>query len=81
MNTQVKRESLFLTRDDLIEHIREVGKAIINDAEHIAPTPLMCSGIEITAHICPSTEATEVEYHITRYADPRLTGAEKETEK
>lgn len=27
MNTQVKRESLFLTRDDLIEHIR-MGRSI-----------------------------------------------------
>lgn len=80
MNTQVKRESLFLTREVLIEHIKEVGKAIINDAERITPCPKYCSGIEITAHIYPVAETTEVEYRITRYADPRIADAKTEVE-
>ena len=60
-----------LTRDDLIAHIKNVGQAIINDAEQIALDPQNIQGVSIIASIEPLSSITTVDYSITRIADPR----------
>lgn len=61
-----------ITRDDLIAHIKVVGQRIIDDAEEITPDPNGTSFMEIRAIIAPATVATQIEYKIKRYADPRI---------
>ena len=61
-----------LTREDLIKHLQEVGKAIIEDADRIALDPCKVSYVEISAEIAPLTEVTRVKYTIHRNADPRV---------
>lgn len=70
--SEVKRPEYVPDRATLIEHIREVGKRIIADADRIAPQPSVCRCITISATIAPATEVTCVDYSISEYADPRV---------
>ena len=72
IETKAKRPEYILSREDLVKHLQEVGKAIITDAEQIAPEPRNVALIEISAEIAPLTEVTRVKYTIHRNADPRV---------
>ena len=61
-----------LSRDDLIAHLKAVGKRIIDDAEQLNIDPKHTCSIEIRATIEPLDSVTHVEYYIDRVADPRL---------
>ena len=69
--SDVKRNAA-LSRDDLIAHLKAVGKRIIDDAEQIGIDPKHTCSIEIKAMIEPLDSVTHVEYYIDRIADPRL---------
>lgn len=62
----------YLRNEMLAEHIKEVGRRIIDDAEAISSGPEIISGIKITASVIPGEEITSVEYEIRKYADPRI---------
>lgn len=72
IEAKAKRPEYILSREDLVKHLREVGKSIITDAEQIAPEPRNVALIEISAEIAPLTEVTRVKYTIHRNADPRV---------
>ena len=61
-----------VNREDLIEHIKKIGQAIIDDAERIAPETKVTKEIEISAKIRPNDLVTTIHYDIERIADPRL---------
>ena len=70
-STEVKRKE-YLTKVDIKEHIKEVGKQIIEDADKITIDAVNTKSIIICAEIAPGMQATEIEWSITRYADPRI---------
>lgn len=61
-----------MTQEQLREHIKAIGEAIVKDAERIIPTVDRTFHIRITAEIKPES-VTTIEYKIERYADPRIT--------
>lgn len=71
MQTKIQREKV-LTTPQLIEHVKAVGQAIIDDADKIAFDTTDLSSIVIRAYINPGEEATTVTYRMVRYADPRF---------
>ena len=75
----VKREP-YMDNAALAEHIQCVGQAIINDAESIALKTTSIISIEISALISPGDRVTRVNYHIERYADPRVPDKHAEQE-
>ena len=64
---------MYMTPEKLAEHIRCVGKAIIDDAQNVAHQCTLVRCINITATVSPGKEITTVRYEIERYADPRIT--------
>lgn len=71
MQTKIQRER-DLTTQQLVEHIRAVGQAIIDDADKIAFDTIDLASIVIRAYINPGEEVTTVTYRMERYADPRF---------
>lgn len=71
MQTKIQREK-FLTTQQLVEHVKAVGQAIIDDADKIAFDATDLSSIVIRAYINPNEEVTTVTYRMERYADPRI---------
>ena len=69
--TMVPRD-MFMTPEKMAEHIRCVGKAIMDDAQSVATQCTKVRCIDIIATISPGTEITTVRYEIERYADPRI---------
>lgn len=67
----VKREP-YLRNEMLAEHIKEVGRRIIDDAEAISSGSEIIFGIKIIASINPGEEVTSVCYETQKYADPRI---------
>lgn len=72
MNTEVKRPGRITTREELILHIKAIGRAIIDDAEKIIPDPQNTTYISIFAEVNPLEQVTTVEYKLQRNTDPRL---------
>lgn len=60
-----------MTRQELIEHVKAIGRRIIGDAENVVPDPKFTAAITITAEITPEKIST-VTYNIMRYADRRI---------
>ena len=71
MEGAVERKRL-LTKEDLIEHIKEIGQTILFDAENIAIDPQNVRSFHIEATIAPGEKATNVTYTVNRFADPRI---------
>ena len=75
----VKRKP-YMDNATLAEHIKCVGKAIIDDAENVALRTRNIISIEITATIAPGNSVTHINYAIDRYADPRIPDKQAEQE-
>lgn len=60
-----------LTKEDLTEHIRKIGQAIIDEAEHLGADPHK-RYIEFSATVQPGEEITTVKIAYEVYADPRI---------
>ena len=75
----VKRKP-YMDNATLAEHIKCVGKAIIDDAESVALRTRNIMSIEISAIISPRNSVTHVTYTIDRYADPRIPDEQQDTE-
>lgn len=56
----------------LVEHIKAVGQAIIDDADKIAFDACDLTSIAIRATIEPCESFTTVTYRLERIADPRV---------
>ena len=75
--SEVKNERLYvdrkvaLTKDDLTEHIKAIGQAIIDEAEHLGADPHKMY-IEFTATVQPGEAVTTVKVTYEVYADPRV---------
>ena len=70
----------YMDNATLAEHIKYVGKAIIDDAENFALRTRNIISIEITATISPGNRVTHINYAIDRYADPRIPDKQADTE-
>ena len=68
--TKVSRDESLNTQK-LVEHVKAVGQAIIDDADKIAFDADDLLSIEIEADVAPFNQATVVEYRLRRIADPR----------
>lgn len=75
----VKRKP-YMDNAMLAEHIKCVGKAIMDDAENVALRTRNVISIEITAIISPRNSVTHVNYAIDRYADPRIPNEQSDKE-
>ncbi len=60
-----------LTKEDLTEHIRKIGQAIIDEAEHLGADPHK-QYIEFSATVQPCEAITTVKITYEVYADPRI---------
>ena len=72
MQTRVSKGNKAMTTQQLVEHIKAVGQAIIDDADKIAFDAHDLASIVIRAVIAPSEEVTTVTYRLERLADPRI---------
>ena len=70
MQTEIQREKC-MTTQQLADHVRAVGQAIIDDADKIAFDTFDLASIVIRAFIEPSVGFTTVTYRLSRTADPR----------
>ena len=61
-----------MTTQMLVEHIKAVGQAIIDDADKIAFDAHDLISINISAEIEACTQVTTVNYQLERLADPRI---------
>lgn len=61
-----------LTKEDLTEHIRKIGQAIIDEAEHLSEDPHKKRYIEFSATVQPGAAVTTVKIAYEVYADPRI---------
>jgi hypothetical protein len=68
---EIEREP-YMDSSTLAEHVKCVGKAIMDDADNIALKTSKIISIEISALIAPGDRVTRINYDIDRYADPRL---------
>ena len=65
---------------DLVQHLKAIGNAIIDDAEHIAiDTNRLCM-VRVEAEIAPCQRTTMVTYTLERTADPRFQKQSEPTE-
>lgn len=71
MQTKVPKE-FPVTTQRLVEHVKAVGQAIIDDADKIAFDACDLSSIVIRAIIEPCEGVTTVTYRLERLADPRI---------
>lgn len=75
--SEVKNERIYvdrkveLTKEDLTEHIRKIGQAIIDEAEHLGADPHKMY-IELSATVQPGEAITTVKVAYEVYADPRI---------
>ena len=72
MQTIVSKGNKAMTTQRLVEHIKAVGQAIIDDADKIAFDAHDLISIGISAEIEPYTQVTTVGYRLRRRADPRI---------
>ena len=61
-----------MTVEALAEHLKEIGKAIISDAEHLAVDTHNLFRVHIEADVAPNDEVMSLSYRLDRYADPRI---------
>lgn len=61
-----------MTAKMLVEHIKAVGQAIIDDADKIAFDAHDLISIGISAEIEACAQFTKVNYQLERLADPRI---------
>lgn len=61
-----------MTVEALAEHLKEIGKAIIADAENLAVDTHNLFRVHIEADVAPDDEVTSLSYRLDRYADPRI---------
>lgn len=66
--------------DALAAHLKAIGKAIIDDAEHLAVDTNRLRMVRVEAEIAPWEQITTVVYTLERTADPRLPRRTKATE-
>ena len=75
--SEVKNERIYvdrkvaLTKEGLPEHIRKVGQAIIDEAEHLGADPHK-RYIEFSATVQPGMAVTTVKITYEVYADPNV---------
>lgn len=75
--SEVKNERIYvdrkvgLTKEDLTEHIRKIGQAIIDEAEHLGVDPHK-KYIEFSATVQPGEAITTIKVAYEVYADPRI---------
>lgn len=75
--SEVKNERIYvdrkdwLTKEDLTEHIRKIGQAIIDEAEHLGTDPHK-RYIEFSAMVQPGEAVTTVKIAYEVFADPRI---------
>lgn len=72
MQTRVSKGNKAMTTQQLVEHIKAVGQAIIDDADKIAFDAHDLFSIEIFADIAAGERVTTVNYCLERLADPRI---------
>lgn len=76
--SEIKNERIYvdrkvaLTKEDLTEHIRKIGQAIIDEAEYLGADPHKKRYIEFTATVQPGVAVTTVKVAYEVYADPRI---------
>lgn len=58
--------------DALASHLKAIGNAISDDADHLAVDTHRLRMVRIEAEIAPCDEVTTVTYTLERTADPRL---------
>lgn len=56
----------------LVAHLKAIGGAIIDDADHLTVDTNRLYKVRVEAEIAPCDEATTVTYTLERTADPRL---------
>ncbi len=72
METKVKRKKLLTTKEELAEHLKCVGRAIVSDADQLALEPGGLCRIAINVEIAPDQQITVINYKLERIADARL---------
>ena len=58
--------------NDLVAHLKAIGSAIIDDADHLAVDTNSLRMVRVEAEIAPCEEITTVTYTLERAADPRI---------
>lgn len=71
LQTKVQNEAP-MTTQILVDHVKAVGQAIIDDADKIAFDACDLTSLVIRAVIEPGEGATTVTYRLERLADPRI---------
>ena len=61
-----------MNNDALAEHLKAIGKAVIDDAEHLAVDTNRLRMVRVEAEIAPCEQITTVTYTLERAADPRI---------
>lgn len=61
-----------MDRDALATHLKAIGNAIIDDAEHLAIDTNRLRMVRVEAEIAPCEQITTVTYTLERTADPRI---------
>lgn len=64
----------FMTSEELKDHLAEIGKAIMHDAEILSSNTDRLKLVEIHAEVAPYQQETEIVYRMHRLADPRIHG-------
>lgn len=62
---------IFMNNDALAEHLKAIGKAVIDDAEHLTVNTNRLRMVRVEAEIAPCEQITTVTYTLERTADPR----------
>ena len=60
-----------LNSDALVDHLKQIGKAIIEDAEHLTVDTQNLCKVRVEAEIAPCERVSTVTYTLERIADPR----------
>lgn len=63
----------------LVDHLKAIGNAIVDDAEHLAVDTNRLRMVRVEAEIAPGEQITTVVYTLERTADPRLPRRAKAT--
>ena len=60
-----------MNNDAFVEHLKQIGKAIIEDAEHLTVDTQNLRLVRVEAEIAPCEQVTTIKYTLERIADPR----------
>ena len=61
-----------MNNDALADHLKAIGKAIIDDAEHLSIDTNRLRMVRVEAEIAPCEQITTLTYTLERTADPRI---------